>query len=111
MAIGSKSNVFQLESSEVRSAPALFRLCLVMAIATLLLTVQGQQVDAHWQRGNRYLRIGWSWFKEVLHQQWSLFLTIFLTGQPDRQPTFASKKQAQKQWEREFTIHSDQCSS
>ncbi len=39
-----KSNGFQLERSELRSAPALSRLCLVMAVATLLLTVQGQQV-------------------------------------------------------------------
>lgn len=58
-----KSNGFQLERSEIRSAPALSRLCLVMAVATLLLTVQGQQVvqsgkrrwvDAHWQRGNSF---------------------------------------------------------
>ena len=64
-----KSNGFQLERSEIRSAPALSRLCLVMAVATLVLTVQGQQVvaagkrrwvDAHWQRGNSYLRIGWN---------------------------------------------------
>lgn len=115
-----KSNGFQLERSEVRSAPALSRLCLVMGIATLLLTVQGQQVvatgkrrwvDAHWQRGNSYLRIGWSWVKGVLHQQWPLFPTIFLSGEPDRQPVFASKKHAQRQWEREFTVHSYQCSS
>ena len=76
-----KSNGFQLERSEIRSAPALSRLCFVMAVATLLLTVQGQQVvtagkrrwvDAHWQRGNSYLRIGWNWFKGVLHQGWCL---------------------------------------
>lgn len=56
-----------------------------MAVATLLLTVQGQQVvakgkrrwvDAHWQRGNSYLRIGWNWLKGVLHQEWRLFPTI-----------------------------------
>ena len=66
---GEKSNGFQLERSQIRSAPALSRLCPVIAVATLLLTVQGQQVvitdkrrwvDAHWQRGNSYLRIGWN---------------------------------------------------
>jgi hypothetical protein len=39
-----KSNGFQLERSEIRSVPALSRLCFVLAVATLLLTVQGQQV-------------------------------------------------------------------
>lgn len=85
-----------------------------MAVATLLLTVQGQQVvaagkrrwvDAHWQRGNSYFRIGWSWLQGILHQNWSLFQTLALIGGPDPQPAVASKKQAQKQYEREFTAH------
>jgi len=45
-----KSNGFQLERSEIRSAPALSRLCFVLAVATLLLTVQGQQVVATGKR-------------------------------------------------------------
>jgi hypothetical protein len=115
-----KSNGFQLERSEIRSAPALSRLCFVMAVATLLLTVQGQQVvatgkrrwvDAHWQRGNSYLRIGWNWLKGVLHQGWRLFLTISLNGCADPEPASASKKQTQKQLEREFTIRSYKFSS
>lgn len=115
-----KSNGFQLERSEIRSAPALSRLCLVMAVATLLLTVQGQQVvaagkrrwvDAHWQRGNSYTRIGWNWFKGVLHQGWRLFATISLSGQADPEPASASKKQTQKQLQREFTIKSYSFSS
>lgn len=110
-----KSNGFQLERSEIRVATALSRLCFVMAVATLLLTVQGQQVvsagkrrwvDAHWQRGNSYLRIGWNWLKGVLHQGWRLFCTFSLHGQPDPDPAFASKKQTQKHLEREFTIKS-----
>jgi hypothetical protein len=110
-----KSNGFQLERSEIRSAPALSRLCFVMAVATLLLTVQGQQVvaaglrrwvDAHWQRGSSYLRIGWNWLKGVLHQGWQLFRTFSLQGHSDPDPAFASKKQTQKQLEREFTIKS-----
>lgn len=115
-----KSNGFQLERSEIRSVPALSRLCLVMAVATLLLTVQGQQVvsdgkrqwvDAHWQRGNSYLRIGWNWLKGVLHQGWRLFQTISLFGIADPEPASASKKQTQKQLEREFTIKSYSFSS
>jgi len=110
-----KSNGFQLERSELRSAPALSRLCFVMAVATLLLTVQGQQVvaagkrrwvDPHWQRGNSYLRIGWNWLKGVLHQGWRLFSTISLFGYADPEPASASKKLTQKQLEREFTINS-----
>jgi len=115
-----KSNGFQLERSEIRSTPALSRLCFVMAVATLLLTVQGQQVvatgkrrwvDAHWQRGNSYLRIGWNWLKGVLHQGWRLFPTMSLNGRADPEPASASKKQTQKQLEREFTIKSYKFSS
>ncbi len=107
-----KSNGFQLERSEIRSAPALSRLCFVLALATLLLTVQGQQVvaagkrrwvDAHWQRGNSYFRIGWNWFKGCLHQGWHLFSTISLGGYTDPEPVVASK-QAQQQFQREFTV-------
>jgi len=110
-----KSNGFQLERSEIRSAPARSRLCFVMAVATLLLTVQGQQVvaagkrrwvDAHWQRGNSYLRIGWNWLKGVLHQQWQLFPTFSLLGYVDPDPASASKKQTQKHLEREFSVKS-----
>ena len=110
-----KSNGFQLERGEIRFALALSRLCFVMAVATLLLTVQGQQVvatgkrrwvNAHWQRGNSYLRMGWNWLNCVLHQGWRLFQTISLDGCADPEPASASKKQTQKQLEREFTIKS-----
>lgn len=110
-----KSNGFQLERSEIRSVPALSRLCLVMAVATLLLTIQGQQVvatgkrrwvDPHWQRGNSYFRIGWNWLKGVLYQGWKLFVTISLSGKADPHPASASKKQEKKRLKREFTVNS-----
>lgn len=110
-----KSNGFQLERSEIRSVPALSRLCLVMAITTLLLSTQGQQVvatgkrrwvDAHWRRGNSYFRIGWNWLKGCLHKDWKLFPTILLHGGVDPAPAIASKKQAQQQFNREFTVKS-----
>ena len=110
-----KSNGFQLERSQIRSVPALSRLCFVLAVTTLLLTVQGQQVvatgkrrwvDAHWNRGNSYFRIGWNWLKGCLHQDWHLFPTLALHGGVDPEPAISSKKQAQQQFEREFTVKS-----
>ena len=110
-----KSNGFQLERSEIHSVPALSQLCLVMAIATLLLTVQGQQVvatgkrrwvDPRWQRANSYFRIGWNWLKGVLYQGWNLFVTISLSGKADPQPASASRKQVEKPLKREFTVNS-----
>jgi hypothetical protein len=94
-----KSNGFQLESSLVRDADALTRLCLVLAIATLYLVAQGTQVvaqqkrrwvDPHWLRGTSYLRIGWQWVKTALARGWELFATLHLSGMPDPDPCRAS---------------------
>lgn len=94
-----KSNGFQLESSLVRDADALTRLCLVLAVATLYLVAQGTQVvaqqkrrwvDPHWLRGNSYLRIGWQWVKSALARGWELFATLHLSGTPDPDPGRAS---------------------
>lgn len=110
-----KSNGFQLERSEIRDVPALSRLCMVMAVTTLVLTVQGQQVvaagkrrwvDAHWHRGNSYFRIGWNWLKGCWHQTWLLFPTLSLQGGADPQPAIASKKQPQQHLQREFIVKS-----
>src|SRR5712671_897019 len=65
-----KSNGFQLESSLIRSAQALERLCCVLAMTTLSLVSVGTSVvqqgkrrlvDPHWFRGSSYLKIGWKW--------------------------------------------------
>jgi Transposase DDE domain len=94
-----KSNGFQLESSLVRDADALTRLCLVVAVATLYLVAQGTQVvaaqkrrwvDPHWFRGASYLRIGWQWVKTALARGWELFTTWHLSGAPDPDPCRAS---------------------
>jgi Transposase DDE domain len=94
-----KSNGFQLESSLVRDAHALTRLCFVLAVATLYLVAQGTQVvaaqkrrwvDPHWLRGNSYLRIGWQWVKTALGRGWELFATLHLSGTPDPEPCRAS---------------------
>jgi hypothetical protein len=97
-----KSNGFQLESSLVRDADALTRLCLVLAVATLYLVAQGTQVvaqqkrrwvDPHWLRGNSYLRIGWQWVKTALTRGWELCATLHLSGAPDPEPCRASATQ------------------
>ena len=94
-----KSTGFQLESSLVREADALTRLCFVVAVATLYLVAQGTQVvavhkrrwvDPHWLRGNSYLRIGWQWSKTALARGWELFTTLHLSGTPDPDPCRAS---------------------
>ena len=81
-----KSNGFQLERSEIRSATALSRLCFVLAVSTLVLTVQGQQVvttgkrrwvDCHWQRGNSYLRIGWNTARGSLTSRMAIPIALF----------------------------------
>jgi hypothetical protein len=108
-----KSNGFQLEKSLIRSPIALSRLCLVTAITTLFLTVQGQEVvktgkrrlvDCHSFRGNSYLRIGWEWIQGFLSRGWRLFPTICLCGDVDPEPAISSQKQARKFLEREFHV-------
>jgi hypothetical protein len=97
-----KSNGFQLESSLIRSAAALTRLGLVLALTTLYLVVQGTEVvkqgkrrwvDAHWLRGNSYLKIGWNWVRRALSHGWALLTRLSLDGEPDPHPAQASRNQ------------------
>ena len=100
-----KSNGFQLESSLIRTAEGLNRLCFIPAVATLYLVAQGTAVvaqnqrrliDPHWFRGNSYLRIGWDWVKRLLHQGGEFLSRLRLFGGPDPEPAMASRKQAEK---------------
>jgi hypothetical protein len=97
-----KSGGFEWERSGLRCAVALSRLCLVMATATLYLTIQGtavgesQQrrwVDAHWFRGMSYFKIGWNWVKAAATRGWDLFPVASLTSNLDPDPPKASKSQ------------------
>jgi hypothetical protein len=97
-----KSNGFQLESSLIRSADALTRLGLVLALTTLYLVAQGTEVvkqnqrrwvDAHWLRGSSYLKIGWNWIKRALSHGWGLLTRLSLNGGPDPDPARASRNQ------------------
>lgn len=100
-----KSGAFQLESSCFRSADAISRLCLVLAIATLFLVSQGTEVvangkrrwvDPHWHRGNSYLKIGWKWVLRALVKGYELISRLYLSPLPDPEPARASRKQQEK---------------
>lgn len=100
-----KSNGFQLESSKIRSAEALERLCMVLAVSTLYLVSQGievvrkgkrRSVDPHWFRGSSYLKIGWKWVKTALTRRWRLCSKLCLVGGRDPEPAMASIRSASK---------------
>lgn len=100
-----KSSGFNLEDSKLRWAPALSRLCLVLAMTTLFLTaigvevvIRGQRrcVDPHWYRGASYLKIGWSWVKQALNKGWNLISVISFSTNIDPEPVKASRLQHQQ---------------
>jgi len=81
-----KSNGFQLEDALMRSAAALERLCLVLAITTLYLVSVGTSVvqqgkrrlvDPHWFRGASYLKMGWHGVHYALTQCYELITTVY----------------------------------
>lgn len=95
-----KSNAFQVQESEIRSASALSRLFLVLAIATLYLVSTGEAVvraqlrrvvDTHWERGLSYLQIGWRWIRRCLAQGAPVPNAIALSPDPDPEPARASR--------------------
>ena len=108
-----KSNGFQLESSLIRSANALERLCCVLAITTLYLVAQGtavvaqgkrRWVDSHGFRGQSYLKIGWNWVKLALSRGDALIPHLHLSAEADPAPAMASKIQHQKPPQLFFTL-------
>jgi hypothetical protein len=108
-----KSHGFQLESSLIRSAKAVERLCCVLAITTLSLVAQGtavvthgkrRWVDAHWFRGQSSLKIGWNWVRRALSRGYELMTGLHLSADADPVPAMASKIQHQKQPQRFLTL-------
>jgi hypothetical protein len=100
-----QSNGWNVQKSELRSAPALSRLWFILAVATLYVTAQGVEVvtagkrrwvDTHWFRGNSYFRIGWEWVKSALEHGWQLIRRVCFTSNHDPDPAMASRKQHQK---------------
>ena len=108
-----KSNGFQLESSLIRSAPALTRLCLVLALTTPYLVAQGTEVvqqgkrrwvDPHWFRGQSYMKIGWNWVKLALSKGLNLITTMHLSSACAPEPAMASKRQYQQDCQTRFAF-------
>jgi Transposase DDE domain len=108
-----KSNGFQLESSLIRSAQALTRLCLVLAMTTLYLVAQGTEVvkqgkrrwvDPHWFRGQSYMKIGWNWIKLALSKGLDLITNVHLSNACDPEPAMASKRQYQHDCQTRFAF-------
>ncbi len=99
-----KSAGFQLEASEIRNEQALYRLILILAIATFYLVncgthvaqmdPQRRKVDAHWRRGLSYFQIGWRWLFHALSNNLALPTNFRLLPTDDFEPVFASKNQA-----------------
>jgi hypothetical protein len=111
-----KSNGFQLESSRLRSAKALERLCFVLAMTTLYLVSLGTSVvqqgkrrfvDPHWFRGTSYLKIGWKWVSYALSRGYALITSVYLSSESDPEPAVASKKQAQQRQDRFVFAYQD----
>lgn len=97
-----KSGGFQLESSLIRNAQALARLCLILAAATLYVVGTGsgvvalglrRLVDSHWKRGLSYFKIGWRWIEYALTNHRYLLRFAWLDPGPDPDRVSASKKQ------------------
>lgn len=112
-----KSNGFQLESSQIRSAKALERLCFLLAMATLYLVSQGTDVvqqgkrrwvDPHWFRGNSYLKIGWNWVKTALIRGYKLITKLHLSSKPDPEPALASRKYERTKRDSNFIFFTSQ---
>jgi hypothetical protein len=108
-----KSNGFNLEASRVRDKFALSQLCGVLALTMLFLLLQGvqvvasgkrRQVDAHWNRGMSYLKLGWNWIRLAITHQWKIHVYPFLSCSPDPQPAIASRRQQDDALNREFTV-------
>lgn len=97
-----KSGGFQLESSLIREAAALERVCFILAVATLYLVGTGSSVvalglrrlvDSHWKRGLSYFKIGWRWIEYALTNHRYLLRFAWLDPGPDPAPVSASKRQ------------------
>ncbi|WP_319419104.1 transposase [Pleurocapsa sp. FMAR1] len=106
--LDSKSGVFGLADSRLRTASKLSRLYLVVAIAILYSTVMGTtvqlsglrtQVDVHCCRGLSYLKIGLRWLRGTIYKNRQLLKLLPLPYQ-DRERCFASHRAEADYYER-----------
>ncbi len=100
-----QSHGFQWESSKLRKAEVLQRLCFVMAVATWVLVCQGvevvaagkrRQVDPHWFRGHSYAHIGWNWIRRAAARGEALIGRLALLTAHDPEPARASRRQVDR---------------
>lgn len=106
--LDSKSGVFGLADSRLRTPSKLSRLYLVVASAILYSTVMGTtvqlsglrtQVDVHFHRGLSYLKIGLRWLRGATYKNRQLLSLLPLPYQ-DRQRCFASYRAQADYYER-----------
>ena len=99
-----KSNGFGWEESRLLDPEALDRLVLVLATATLYLSLQDARVEAegrrteadpHWFRGLSYFKIGWSWIKRALEHGEKILQAWVFPKHFRPAPAQASRKQHQ----------------
>lgn len=93
--VDDKSHGLQWEASRRRSAQALTRLCLVLAVTTLYGVAQGTAVvhqgkrrwgDPPWLRGQSYVQIGWNWVQWALSRGWKRIPTLHLASHGAPEP-------------------------
>lgn len=95
---------FSSKSSQLDDETALSHLALVLAVTILVLASWStttialhlrRTVDAHWQRGLSYLRIGLNLMRQRLGRRIPLPTQLRLSPLPDPEPASASKRKAQ----------------
>jgi hypothetical protein len=103
--VDDKSPGCELASALIRSAPALRRLCCVIATATLSRVSQGidvvpqgkrRWVAAQWFRGRSDLKMGWNWVKLAGSRGSDLITQWHVCGAGDPAPAMASQSQYQR---------------
>lgn len=106
--LDSKSGVFGLADSRLRTAPKLSRLYLVVAMAILYSTVMGTtvqlsglrtQVDVHLRRGLSYLKIGLRWLRGAIYKNRKLLSLLPLPNR-ELERCFASHRAEADYYER-----------
>lgn len=110
-----KSNGFNWDRSGLRDTLALSRLCLILAMSTLYLTLVGtavveaqkrRWVDVHTYRGMSYLKLGWEWVTAYVRKGWTLLSPARLRTNRDPDPAISSLQQDwQRRFRLEFQVH------
>jgi len=79
-------------------------LFLVLQGVQVVASGKRRQVDAHWNRGMSYLKLGWNWVRLAITHPWKIQGCPFLSSDPDPQPAVASQRQLDDALKRQFTV-------